>query len=108
MLPFFVKYKLRLRVFNVFYQRIFRYDPPVENSNNKPMYVLADGDHIYTLNHDLKRLEQTQEEAGDEAYTVRASSDYMLREDKEVVEHKMINHIDEIIKILKDLSLIHI
>ena len=79
-LPFFVKYKLRLRVFNVFYQRIFRYDPPIENSNNKPMYVLADGDHIYTLNHDLKRLEQTQEDAGDEAYTVRASSDYMLRD----------------------------
>ena len=26
----------------------------------------------------------------------------MLREDKEVVENKMINHIDEIIKILKD------
>ena len=44
-LPFFVKYKLRLRVYNVFYKRIFRYDPPVYNSNNKPMYVLADGDH---------------------------------------------------------------
>ena len=25
------------------------------------MYVLADGDHIYALNHDLKRLEQMQE-----------------------------------------------
>ena len=100
-LPFFIKYKLRLRVFNVFYQRIFRYDPPVENSNNKPMYVLADGDHIYTLNHDLKRLEQTQEDAGDDAHTVRAPSDYMLREDKEVVAHKMINHIDEIIQLLK-------
>ena len=35
------------------------------------MYVLADCDHIYTLDHDLKRLEQTQEDAGDEAYTVR-------------------------------------
>ena len=63
-LPFFVKYKLRLRVFDVFYKPIFKYDPLVENSNNKPMYVLADGDHIYTLNHDLKRLEQKQEGDG--------------------------------------------
>ena len=59
-------------------------------------------DHIYTLNHDLKRLEQKQEDEGDEAYMVRASADYTLREDKEVVDHKMINHIDDIIKILKD------
>ena len=36
-LPFFVKYKLRLRVFNIFYKRIFRYDPPVYNGHNKPM-----------------------------------------------------------------------
>jgi len=64
-LPFFVKYKLRLRVFNIFYKRIFRYDPPVYNGHNKPMYVLADGDHIYTLNHDIKRLEQNQDEDED-------------------------------------------
>ena len=60
-LPFSVKYKLMLRVFDVFYKLIFKYDPLVENSNNKPMYVLADGDHVYTLNHDLKRLEQKQD-----------------------------------------------
>ena len=35
-------------------------DTPVENSNNKPMYVLADGDHDYTLNHDLKRLNRSK------------------------------------------------
>ena len=101
-LPFFVKYKLRLRVFNVFYKRIFRYDPPVENSNNKPMYVLADGDHIYKLSHDLKRLEQNQDEDDDAAYAVRASPDYNIREDTDVVSHKMIEHIDDIIKILRD------
>ena len=40
------------------------------------MYVLADGDHIYTLSHDLKRLEQNQEEEDDAAYAVRAAPDY--------------------------------
>ena len=101
-LPFFVKDKLMLRVFDVFYKLIFKYDPPVENNNNKPMYVLADGDHVYTLNHDLKRLEQKQEEEGESDYVVSASTDYNIREDRDVVSHKMISHIDDILKILRE------
>ena len=34
-LPFFIKYKLRLRVFDMFYKLIFKYDPPSFNNNNK-------------------------------------------------------------------------
>jgi hypothetical protein len=33
-LPFFIKYKLRLRVFDMFYKLIFKYDPPLLTSNN--------------------------------------------------------------------------
>ena len=84
MLPFFQKYKLKLRVFDIFYKCIFRHDPLVENQNNKTMYVLADGDHIYTLSHDLKRLEQMQE-CEDPEYLVKASTDYRIREDKQQV-----------------------
>ena len=65
------------------------------------MYVLADGDHIYTLNHDIKRLEQNQDEDEDSTYAVRASPEYHIREGKDVVSHKMIDHIDDIIKILR-------
>ena len=90
-----------MRVFNVFYKRIFRYDPPVENRDNKPMYVLADGDHIYTLSHDIKRLAQNQEEEDDSEYALRASPDYNISEDRDFVSHKMIEHIDDIIKILR-------
>jgi hypothetical protein len=73
--PFFVNHKLKVRVFNVFYQSIFTYDPPVDHFQNKAMYVLADGDHIYTLKHDPKRLEQTQRKDNDEAYPVYSSVD---------------------------------
>ena len=85
----------------MFYQHIFTYNPPVENFNNKRMYVLADGDHIYTLNHDLKRLEQTQSEDTDEAYAAQASVDYKLRTDRDIVDYKMIRHIDEILEIIR-------
>ena len=55
---------------------------------------------VYTLNHDLKRLEQKQEEEGESDYVVSASTDYNIREDQDVVSHKMISHIDDILKIL--------
>ena len=65
------------------------------------MYVLADGDHIFTLNHDLKRLEQMQE-CDDPQYMLKASTDRMIREDKQQVHDKMIEHIDDILEILRN------
>ena len=48
-LPFFVKYKLRLRVFDLMYKLIFRYDPPTFNRHIPPLYCMITGDHFYTL-----------------------------------------------------------
>ena len=55
-LPFFVKYRLQLRVFNSFYKLIYQYDPPIRNHNNKALYCMMKGDHIYTLNHNIDAL----------------------------------------------------
>ena len=49
------------------------------------MYVLADGDHVYTLNHDLNRLEQLQDDGNEDEHCVRASSDYKIREEKDII-----------------------
>jgi hypothetical protein len=101
-LPFFQQYKLKLRVFNVFYKLIYRYDPEVPNFNNKAFYCLTDGNHIYTLNHNLERLAQKQDEETTE-YQVYASSDFKTREkDEQHPAHRMIEHIDDIINILKE------
>ena len=51
-LPFFREYKLKLRVYDVFYNLIHKYDPEVPNFNHRPMFCVTDGDHIYTLNKD--------------------------------------------------------
>ena len=40
---------------------LYKYDPPSMNANNKPFYVLNDGDHIYVLDNDLKVLQQKME-----------------------------------------------
>lgn len=63
---FFQKYKLRLRVFDLFYKMIFKYEPESFNEHNKPLYCMTDGDHIYTLNHDLKSLQQKQDDNTEE------------------------------------------
>mgnify|MGYP006168147125 CR=1 FL=1 len=40
---------------------------PDNNYNNKVMYCLQMDGHIYTLNHDIKRIEQKQDEEDEEA-----------------------------------------
>ena len=47
-LPFFVKHKLTLRVFDKFYKMVFKYEPLTPNRTNKVMYVMMSDNHIYT------------------------------------------------------------
>ena len=67
-LPFFVKYKLKLRVYDLYYNLIHKHDPEVPNFHQKPMYCLTDGNHIYLLNKDLESLAQRTD---DEEYKGR-------------------------------------
>ncbi|MFM7986888.1 MAG: hypothetical protein ACKPKO_47000 [Candidatus Fonsibacter sp.] len=39
-LPFFIKYRLQLRVFDSFYKLIYQYDPPIRNHHNKVIYCM--------------------------------------------------------------------
>ena len=57
-LPFFQKYKLKLRVFDVFGKMICRQDPEKRNDNNKTMYCMIKGKHVYTLNYNIDSLEK--------------------------------------------------
>jgi hypothetical protein len=63
-----------------------------------------DYDHIYTLNHDLKRLEQKQDDDDDE-FVLYASSDYRVKKEDEEdkpIHYRMINNIDDIIRIRRE------
>ena len=97
-LPFFQKYKLKLRVYDVFYNQIYKYDPEVPNFHEKPFYCITDGDHIYTLNKDLESLAQKTD---DEDYKVVAGADFRTPDKPVKSDHKIIEHIDELIAILE-------
>ena len=91
-LPFFQQYKLNLRVFDVFGKMIFRHDPETRNNNNKTMYCMIKGNHVYTLNHNLASLEQKLNSKPE--FCVKATSDYYIGEKKDT-NFKMISHIDD-------------
>ena len=99
-LPFFVKYKLRLRVFDMMYKLIFRYDPPTFNRHIPPLYCMITGDHVYTLNHNLKVLEQKINEEGlDKEFYIKVSSNYRVDE-RDDIKYFMIEDTNDISKYL--------
>ena len=103
--PFFDKYKLKLRVYDRFYRKIFTYDPVVPNFNNKPMHVLVDGDHVYTLNHNIRSLEHKSvgKDDEDDEKALYVSNHYRVRE-REPVKHRMITHVDDILGALREVE----
>ena len=102
MIPIFVKYRLSLRVYDYKTNLIFKYDPHIRNKHQKVMYVLQHDAHIYTMNHNLKQLAQRLEQ--EHKINVHVSSDYtfQFQEDDEDVSYKMIQHVDDILDILRE------
>ena len=98
--PFFKKYKLKLRVFDIFYKMIYKFDPEMYDNNNKPMYCLIKGNHIYTLNYDLKTLQQKYKDE-DDLTIIRANPNYPINENRAIHEYKMIESVNDILNILK-------
>ena len=77
--PFFEKYRLQLRVFDEYIRPIFKYDPETRNVHNKVMYCMVKGDHVYTLNNNLKALQQ---KADEETMVVKASDSYYIKKNQ--------------------------
>ena len=100
MIPFFDKYNIPVKVFDVNYKFIFRHHQNNINKRIKPLYVLMKNNHIYVLNHDLKRLEQKLKE--DYGIKISASENYSINDKANYNTFKMIESIDDVIKILKD------
>ena len=101
-LPFFQKYKLKLRVYDVFYNLIFKYNPEVPNFNNPALFCVTDGDHIYTLNTDLDRL--AQKTTSDEYHLTACPNFYTPEKQPEKANYRVVEHIDEIMDVLRELG----
>ena len=85
-LPVFEKFRLQVRVFDQFYKLVFKYDPLIRNPHNKVLYCLMDSNHIYTLNHNIKRLEQVQDVI-ELDYAISPSTNYRVKDEEEESTH---------------------
>ena len=54
---------------------------------------------MHTLNQNLKSLEQQD---GEDDFRVKAPSDYRVDEDRKPETYKMINTVDDILRIVKE------
>jgi hypothetical protein len=103
MLPFFQKYDLQLRVYDDFMNPILIYNPRKISHHNKVLYCMVKGNHVYTLNSNLSVLAQKQQQEKDKI-NIYASSSYYIRKDDTVAHYKMIEGIDDIVKIIRELK----
>jgi len=99
--PFFEKYRLQLRVYDEYIRPIYKYDPDVVNRHNKVMYCMVKGDHVYTLNHNLHSLHHKSDE---ESMILKASENYYIKDDAVIPTFKMIDGVNDIIRIIKEVE----
>eukprot|EP00438_Fugacium_kawagutii_P013577 Skav212334 [mRNA] locus=scaffold5228:693:3725:+ [translate_table: standard] len=95
----FKEFGIQARIFNFFNQMILKYDPPKRNHNIKTFYAMVKNFHIYTLNHDLKSIQQKQNL---DKPIVKASTDFYINNKENPTYYKMIENVNDIIKLELD------
>ena len=95
--PVFKEFRISVRIFDYFNRLIYSYNPVVSDHHIKTFYAMVKNNHIYTLNHDLKSIQQKQNDIFNPV--VKASTDYYLNETEKPPEFRMINNVDDILKL---------
>ena len=96
----FKKFNIQVRIFNFVNEIIYKYEPEKRNHHIKTFYAMVKNSHIYTLNHDLSKIQQKQ--LITKLPTIKAHTDYYINEREEPPQYKMIKCIDDILKIETD------
>ena len=95
----FKAFKIPARIYNSFNKLIYKHEPEHNKRRIKPFYAIVKNSHIYTINNDLKSIEQKQNEE-EERPLVKASTDYHLNEKEEPPEFKMFRDTHDILKMV--------
>ena len=96
----FNAFNIQVRIFNFVNELVYKYEPARRNHHIKTFYAMVKNNHIYTLNHDLNSIQQKQMDTT--MPKVKASTDYYLNEREEPPQFKMIENLDDIMKIKVD------
>ena len=93
----FEEFKLTVRLYNCIGQKIYTYDPD-KNKNVNVLFGLIKGNHIYTMNDNIKSIAQRELE---EDMKLNASTDFHLNSKEKPVKYDFFNGIDDIMGIVE-------
>ena len=86
-------------VYNCISQKIYSYDPDKKNKNITVLFGMIKGNHIYTMNDNIKSISQKELE---ENMKLCASTDLRLNSKDKPVKYDFFNGIDDIMGIVKE------
>ena len=98
MKPVFEEFKLTVRLYNCIGQKIYSYDPDKKNKNITVLFGMIKGNHIYTMNDNIKSIAQKELE---EHMKLCASTDFRLNSKEKPVKYDFFNGIDDIMGIVE-------
>jgi len=58
--PVFKEFRISVRIYDYFNRLMYSFNPEVRHHHLKTFYAMVKNNHIYTLNHDLKSIQQKQ------------------------------------------------
>ena len=100
-MPFFHKFRIPIRIYSSPFKCISKYEPENRNPHFKVFFGLVKDMHIYTMNFNLKELEQ---HGNIKPLELQASSNYFTSENKQSdinpPTYTMIDTLDDLLKIL--------
>ena len=88
MKPVFEEFKLTVRLYNCIGQKIYEYTPANKNKNITVLFGLIKGNHIYTMNDNIKSIAQKDLE---EDMILNASTDFRLNSKDKPVKYDFFN-----------------
>jgi hypothetical protein len=94
-IPFFHKFRIPIRIYDHPFKCIFKYDPETPNTHFRVFYALIKDNHIYTMNYNLKQLEQ---HGTTKPLELTASSNYLTTDGKTndtQPTYMMLNNLDD-------------
>ena len=97
--PVFEEFKLTVRLYNCIGQKVYTYDPLNKNKNITVLFGMIKGNHIYTMNDNIKSIAQKELE---ESMKICASTDFRLNSKDKPVKYVFFNGIDDIMGIVEE------
>ena len=99
MQPLFEEFKLTVRLYNCIGQKVYAFDPDKKNKNVNVLFGMIKGNHIYTMNDNIKSIAQKELE---ENMKLCASTGFRLNSKEKPVKYDFFNGIDDIMGIVEE------